>query len=105
MSDAATELVDDASERLSRFYRNRVTERICESMDRDLREGLPARMPTTEQEVNALIRTMAQDVQKAARALDTAAEALREAGAGKAAAVAKQAAREAHLAHTGLVGE
>lgn len=80
--------------RLGHDYLRRAQVHLVKSFEREL-TGRRERI-TTEVAAMAILRGVAAELDAAGNALDTAAEALRDASQGKAASLAKQAATRAH---------
>jgi hypothetical protein len=97
--NAITALVDDAESAIGTAVRARVVHHLVSKVERE-RFPEMARTPRTEQQALAMIRGVATELRQAGKALALAALQLNDAGKGRPANLAHQAAQRAeHLAN------
>lgn len=73
----AEDLLTAAEAVITKRWQDRIVFRLAERMERDLREGLPAAMPSDGQSASVLIRGLAEELRTAGAALEHAANRLK----------------------------
>lgn len=98
-ANAITTLVDEAESVIGTAVRDRVVQHLVSKLEREQFPEM-ARRPRTEQQALAMIRGVATELRQAGKALALAAQQLNDAGKGRPASLAHQAAQRAeHLAN------
>jgi hypothetical protein len=102
--NTALRLVEDAERVVRERIRERVVKRLADTLERELREGLPGPPPSPEQVAYALIKSLAHDLQAAGAILERSAKALNSAGKATEANLAMMAAQRAKKAAEDILG-
>lgn len=71
-----SDLVDRAEALVSDRWHQRIVQRLAESRERELREGIPLAPPSTDDAIRALLKDLGTETQAGAEALERAASEL-----------------------------
>ena len=98
------QIVQQAEERVSKHWQERIIQRLAESRMKELRDGLPIPLPSSEHAAMSIIRGMADALKQSGLALEQAAKVLKDKGLGIPANAAYSAGQKAKRHAEELVG-
>lgn len=97
-------LTADAEDQVAQHWRDRIVTRIAESIDRELREGLPMQAPSSEEQALAIVKGVAGELREAANSLFYAAGVLKACGKAYQASQTHQSGQRALKVAEDLIG-
>ena len=103
-TETALRMEREAEERVAIHWQQRIIQRLAESRMKELRDGLPIPLPSSEQAAMSIIRGMADALKQSGLALEKAAKDLKDAGKGISANAAYSAGQKAKRHAEELVG-
>ena len=103
-TETALRMEREAEERVAIHWQQRIIQRLAESRMKELRDGLPIPLPSSEHAAMSIIRGMADALKQSGLALEQAAKVLKDKGLGIPANAAYSAGQKAKRHAEELVG-